>query len=584
MLDIKNLPEIIVAPRTDPLYSCHSYLTKVPIDAIKPFVENFTKPGQTVLDFFAGSGMTGLAALSLNRKAFLSDISILGKHIADGFLTNVFSEDMREAADGVIARAKNSIGTIYTTTRSSDKNKVELVRTIWSFVYICPSCNSELVYYEHVSKTGKVPNECPTCNSNFARRSWPRGKDVPVQVVISGVDGRQIEQKISDYDIRNIRKAIKDIRQDQIPSLSIDRDREMYSRSGLGKSGMTETKMFFSPRNSIALLELWREINALSDEKIRQKLRFAFTAILPRASKRYQWSAKRPLNAQNQTYYIAPVYYEWNIFDLFNRKVNATIRANDLLFSNRNLWSNKIVQDITYETSSADKLKHIKDASVDYIFTDPPFGSNIFYSDMNLFHEAWLGKTTDYKSEAVIHTTGKRKDGSDERYEMLLQKAFQEAFRTLKPGCYMSVVFGNSRGSVWGLVQRALRNAGFKSSPVHVAILDKGQRSVKGLNSGSQSVVTVDLILTYKKPKTGKKANNVRRLVNGDTSALINGVIERLPDGEAKNASHVYAQVLKEAILKNLELDELHLSDVLIALSNMGYSINRKTGLLYFES
>ena len=82
----------------------------------------------------------------------------------------------------------------------------------------------------------------------------------------------------------------------------------MFSRSGLGRSGMTETGKFFSPRNGVALVELWRAINDVDeDEAIRQELRFAFTAILPRASMRYQWSAKRPLNAQNQTYYIAPV-------------------------------------------------------------------------------------------------------------------------------------------------------------------------------------------------------------------------------------------------------------------------------------
>jgi DNA modification methylase len=54
------LPETIRAPRTDPIYNCHAYLTKVPIAAIRPFVEFFTQPGDVVADFFAGSGMTGL--------------------------------------------------------------------------------------------------------------------------------------------------------------------------------------------------------------------------------------------------------------------------------------------------------------------------------------------------------------------------------------------------------------------------------------------------------------------------------------------------------------------------------------------
>ena len=41
---------------------------------------------------------------------------------------------------------------------------------------------------------------------------------------------------------------------------------------------------------------------------------------------------------------------------------------------------------------------------------------------------------------------------------------------------------------MWGLVQRFLRDSGFNAAPVHVAILDKGQRSTKGLNSGSEGL------------------------------------------------------------------------------------------------
>ena len=76
----------------------------------------------------------------------------------------------------------------------------------------------------------------------------------------------------------------------------------------------------------------------------------------------------------------------------------------------------------------------------------------------------------------------------------------------------MSVVFGNSSGHIWGLVQRAIRDAGFKAAPAHVAILDKGQRSVKGLNSGSESVVTVDLILTVQKPANAESADDAHAL------------------------------------------------------------------------
>ena len=581
MADPTGLSHAITVPRTDPIYNCHTYLTKVPIGAIQPFIEKFTKPGEVVVDLFAGSGMTGLAALTLSRRARLSDISVLGKHICRGYLTDAPAQVVRAVGHQVMQAARNALGELYMTKRTSDRAKVEMIRTIWSFTYVCPSCEQEMVYFEALTAGGGgVPKSCPSCHAVFTRRSWPRGKDTPVAVVVKGENGKQVTQKVCQTDRRRLRLALNDARLQNVPSLPIEEHREMFSRSGLGRSGMTETGKFFSPRNGIALLELWSAINDVEDETVRQALRFAFTAILPRASMRYQWSAKRPLNAQNQTYYIAPVYFEWNVLDLYNRKVNAVIRANDTLLQHHRARGNEELRDISYEIASADELKHLEDNSADYVFTDPPFGSNIFYSDMNLFQEAWLGETTDHSREAVVHTTGKRKTGARRRYEELLRNAFSEAFRVLKPGRHMSVVFGNSSGRIWGVVQRAIRDAGFEVSPVHVAILDKGQRSVKGLNSGSESVVTVDLILTVQKPTTGLRGRNSVILDNGDTNALIRAAIEELSDDEACTPSLVYARTLRNAIQKGLVLDNLHLGDVLIALRKSGYSVDLKTGLL----
>ena len=576
---LASLPETITAPRTDPIYNCHGYLTKVPIAAIEPFIETFSEPREVVADLFAGSGMTGLAAVHVGRKALLSDISALGRHIAMGYVASVDPEKFQESADNVVAEAREAIGNLYDARRTTDGVAVEMVRTVWSFTYLCPSCKAPLVYYRHLSPKGAPPKNCPHCQAPFARRTWKRDADVPVEVVVRNQEGRLVEQTASGFDLRMIEEAARDPRQAEVPSLVIDEDREMFSRSGLGKAGMVRTSDFFSPRNAIALLELWRAINKIEAPALLQKLRFAFTAILPRASRRYQWSAQRPLNAQNQTYYIAPVYYEWNVFELFGRKVDAALRADEVLFRDRTLFSGQAEHDLDYHIASADSLKHLVNESVDYVFTDPPFGSNIFYSDMNLFHEAWLGEVTDHATEAVVHTTGKRKNGAAERYEALLRGAFAEAFRVLKPGRYMSVVFGNSSGRIWGLVQRAMRDAGFKAAPVHVAILDKGQRSVKGLNSGSESVVTVDLVLTVQKPSKGEHAAGVYELRNGDTRCLIAEAIGELT-GNERNASHVYARTLRKAIQKNYTLDQLHLTDVLLALRNAGYEIDHKTGLL----
>ncbi len=579
---VRNLPEVIVAPRTDAIYNCHAYLTKVPVAAIRPFIEAFSDRGELVADIFAGSGMTGLAAMMTGRKAALSDISALGRHIARGYLVDVPEERLVSAGAAVVAAARARLGELYRTCRCSDGADVEMSRTVWSFVYVCPACGSKLVYYEQLSADGKPPADCPTCGGPFSRRRWPRGGDVPVEVVVPGENGKLAEQPVGDVDRRAIAAGEADERLSDVPSQTIGEHREMYGRSGLGKAGLTETAGFFSARNAIALLELWRAIGEWHDPSAKRKLRFVFTAILARASRRYQWSAKRPLNAQNQTYYIAPVYYEWNVFELFGRKVRAAVHADRLLFGVGELpgVGRGTPGDVSYDLASADAVGHLADESVDYVFTDPPFGSNIFYSDMSLFHEAWLGETTHEEREAVLHTTGQRKSGAVERYAALLQGAFAEAYRVLKPERCMSIVFGNSNGRIWGLVQRALRESGFMAPPVHVAILDKGQRSVKGLNSGSEGVATVDLILTIRKAGSMDDPGGGRPLSSEAAARLVRDAVAEIPATRAKSPSHVYADVLTRAIREELLLDGLHLGDVLVALRQAGFSVDSRSGAL----
>jgi hypothetical protein len=144
----------------------------------------------------------------------------------------------------------------------------------------------------------------------------------------------------------------------------------------------------------------------------------------------------------------------------------------------------------------------------------------------------------------------------------------------------MSIVFGNSNGRIWGLVQRAIRDAGFNAAKVHVAIHHKGQRSVKVLNSGSEGVVTVDLVLTIQKPERNESRSGAHQLRNGDTQRLIIEVIGQLSVEEARNPSHVYARILRKAIQKHYMVDDLHLGDVLLALRNAGYLVDRKSGLM----
>ncbi|MCJ0972147.1 hypothetical protein MST27_02025 [Pseudomonas sp. PS1] len=569
--------ELLITPRTDPVYNMHGYLTKVPVAAVMPFIKAYTQPGGLVVDMFAGSGMTAVAAKMCGRNAVVSDISRLGRHIGEGYLLDVPSDELARVAARIVAESREAVGHFYRTIRASDGAEVESIRTVWTFLYRCQACDAVVNYYALLRAAGWDSREtrCASCGHQFAKRGAEVLGEEPALVVVWGEQGKQTEQMVSEYDLHQLINADRADFRRLIPGARISPEREMYRRSALEKWGLTDTRAFFSQRNSAVLYDLWTRINSIGDESIRKKLLFVFTAILPRASKRYQWSHKAPLNAANQTYYIAPIFYEWNVYDLFTRKVGAAIKSDKFIATG--VVGNAKQK---YITQSASNLAHIASESVDYIFTDPPFGSNIFYADMNLFQECWLGGTfTNVDLEAVVKTGGTKADREEAKlgYERMLTEAFREARRILKPNGVLSVVFGNSKGEIWAVAQRAFWESGFTEKPESICVLDKGQRSIKGLASGRESVATLDLIVTFRK-KTGAPATAL--VDTFEPERLIQKAVEAIDNLDGSTTSHVYLEVLRAAMHSGVNLASIDLADVLGHVARRGYLPDPRSGRL----
>jgi hypothetical protein len=130
--------------------------------------------------------------------------------------------------------------------------------------------------------------------------------------------------------------------------------------------------------------------------------------------------------------------------------------------------------------------------SVDYIFTDPPFGENLQYSELNWFVESFHKVLPDTKPEAVINQA-QHKDVR--QYMALMLKCFQENYRVLKPGRWMTVEFHNSKNSVWTAIQEAIQIAGFVVADTRV--LNKVGETYK---QSRQGVVKADLVISAYKP------------------------------------------------------------------------------------
>jgi hypothetical protein len=143
-------------------------------------------------------------------------------------------------------------------------------------------------------------------------------------------------------------------------------------------------------------------------------------------------------------------------------------------------------------------MAYLPDGSVDLVFTDPPFGANINYSEMNLLWESWLGRHTDVTHEAIVN----RVQGKDlAAYEKLMSESLAECYRVLRPGHWMLLVFMNSSAKVWDALKSAITDAGFVL--VKADVFDKQHGTFK--HFVSENTAGADLVLHCLKPKRGAK-------------------------------------------------------------------------------
>jgi DNA modification methylase/ribosomal protein S27AE len=478
----------VAASRSGALYGVHAYHTKVPAEAIASFVLANTKLGDVVLDPFCGSGMTGVAAAMTGRNAVLNDLSPAAVHIAANYTTPCEPEAFERAVEDVLERVGSKIRALYATRHSGRAATIEYL--VWSDVRRCPGCGKDVLLWDHRTSGLRIVT-CSRCGYETSKTAMPVVGEKPVEANLNLGAGRQrVVRGVTPDDLR---PDVDLAALPWYPSADFDSRRPMWRR-GHDDLGIRTVADFYSPRNLSALSLLWDAASRESDDRIRSALRFSLTAIVNRASRRYQWNAKRPTNVLGGTLYVSSLRYEWNVLSLWLRKTRAVAR----LFRSGVSVANAVE---THRGSATDLS--IGDESIDYCFTDPPFGSHIVYSDASLLWEAWLDDLTDRESEAIVVRNGDHaKSVSD--YGDLLCASFGEIRRVLKPHGNATVVFQASDPNTWSTVYNAARRAGL--SFADATTLSKGQPSfkqVKGQQAG-EMVAQTDVVLTFSR-KTGRR-------------------------------------------------------------------------------
>lgn len=501
----KPFTEDISAGKNTYVYDTHTYHTKVPPQGITPLIDYYTNPGEIVLDPFCGSGMTGVAALEHKRQAILSDLSPAATFIAENQCTPIEYAGFLAAVDNIIEKSKDVQEQLYRTQCRNCGKPTLLLYTVWSYGLICNKCNHEFILWdvardEHESvRESKIKKEfnCPHCGSYIAKRVLKRTQRYPVQVGYKCCGkGNKEQTAIPSQDDLEI---IKRIASNKLPiDLWYPQNKfplGINTRQPIA-AGINTVDKAYTPRALWAMAYLWKQASNYPDASIRDKLLFTLTSLYQRVtvfSEFRFWGGSG--NIAN--YNVPHIMNEQNVFTTFRRKA-ATISwyFRDAPYVPRRLH---------ISTRSACKLDHLPNESIDFIFTDPPFGSNINYSEMNFLWESWLEKYTDITEEAIV---SKAQNKSVDDYRILLCRAFLEANRVLRPDGWMCVVFHNSSEKVWKALQRAITDSGFEVRAAQT--FDKQHGTFKMFVS--DNTVGYDLVLHCRKRLFS--ANVVTQLAN----------------------------------------------------------------------
>ena len=305
--------------KTDPVYAAHSYHTKVPHKAIMRAILHYTEPGDVILDGFAGTGMTGVAAQLCGspeeefkkvvdeewringggppkwgaRQAVLGDLSPAATFISANynvpFDVGAFSQEAQRILDEVRAE----ISWMYETVHTDGKRKGFINFTVWSEVFSCGNCSRDIVFSDEAldKKTDHVREEfpCPHCGTVLTKTRMGKLYETYTDPA-TGQPTRRLRRTpvLINYSVGKMKYEKKPTKQDMailqdieklplplsVPTLEIPYMHMTHERARMDLYGVTHVHHFYLPRAAQAMGRLWEKALAVKEARNRNMILF----------------------------------------------------------------------------------------------------------------------------------------------------------------------------------------------------------------------------------------------------------------------------------------------------------------------
>jgi DNA modification methylase len=501
----------IKAKAHPPHYMMHKYWGRKPHNVVSDYINNYTKEGEVVLDPFMGSGVVVIEALKSSREAYGIDLNPLSIFITRNTLEPINISAFDKAYEKIHLKIYSKFKKLYQTS--------------------CPTCKSDSIFLNSVYDREKLIRIKGLCSDCGVFRKDAEESDLIILKDADSLFKKYDSEKLLNYPKDKILQYVK-------------------------RSQRTHINQLFTARALIILSNIRDEILNEKSNKIRDLLMMCFTSMLPNVSKMIPGNIET-VNGRSgwqiSKLWVPTIHTEKNIFESFlsrYKKIRkGKLETNELIKSTKFKLFNK----------SSEYLKNIKTESIDYIFTDPPYGESIAYFGLSMFFNSWLPSIVDYEKEIIFDPyRGKKHDD----YSVRLEKVFKELYRVLKPDKYLSFTFHNRDLIIWKGVIDSIDGAGFEIK--NIAYQEQAVLSgTQGINY--KNTLKGDFVYTFIKPITKKKNliikhKNPLELINKKLVKIFN-------KSEFISSDQIFEEIIPYIIKKQIYTDNeglpINIDDVL---------------------
>lgn len=481
----------------------HRYWARKPHNVVSRYIEYYTNSGDTVLDPFMGSGVTVIEAARLNRNAIGVDLNPIACFIARMTLTPLTTSSLEEALSLLSNLVEEQINHFYGA--------------------LCLECGEVAVA------------------THFVWKSQPYGKEKMLEVHTRCPHCRaKVKRPVTEDDIERYSKISKQ----PIPFFYP----ENVPLHDTAKRSVTFIHELFTKRALITLSILKHAIETNFSGDTQSQLLFAFTSALAQTSRMPPVAASSGISWKVPNYWVPPVHWEQNVWSAFQERSKKLLRGKRETATFADKTSNgRIIN------GDATDLISIAANSIDYIFTDPPYGDAVPYFGLSLMWAAWLGwdHDLDFEREVIISERGDYEKELED-YRQMLKRAFSEMHRVLRNNGTVTVTFHNREIRVWNALVGAAFEAGFVYENDNYVLPAVKSSKSQLASSGS---MTGDIYINFRKPAKSPRPrelnfDEVNEIVTAEAKLIIQS-----RNGQATTdqlARGIYSHLIKENLFNKL--------------------------------